>query len=218
MKKNITLALETGIYGGSVCLLKDGAESAGWIGKAEQTKSREFLEAVKKVLGDAQISIAEIREVVISAGPGSYTGLRIGASIAKGLKTALGISVRGVSPLDEMMKDARPITIAVLPFGKNEICWKEKERETVNSFKLKSSVKFSPKIDFVKLIKKLKPDNLVLPSGLYNELSGFEHSSASTLNIIQCDENLARLIGSSEHHTIYKGEEEIFYPKPFKVK
>jgi len=221
MKKFVTLALETGIYRGSACLLKDGREVNSLVGESEQSKTEEVLELVKRVLYSSGIGIEEIDEIVISIGPGSYTGLRAGFSIAKGLKMALGINIRGVSPLEEMLKNLRPITLAILPFGKTEICWKESGGEKSNSSRLQNDINFTSRLDFGNVIKQLKPVNLILPFELYNELTGFMSFSTDNLNIIHCDSNLACLIGQSSRlsrNFIYDEEIRLIYPKPFKVK
>jgi tRNA threonylcarbamoyl adenosine modification protein YeaZ len=217
MKKKVTLALETGIYGGSICLLSDGEEVSSWLGKSERTKSEEFLEAIKRVFYDSQISVGEINEVVISLGPGSYSGLRVGFSIAKGLKTALGIKIRGVSLLDEMMENLRPITIAAVPFGKTGVCWKGEGSEQLGPFKIQDNINYTSKIEFVNAIKQLKPDNLVLPAKLHSELSEFVNFSRENFYITFCDYNLAFLIGRSSQDLIYNEEIEMVYPKPFKI-
>ena len=217
MKKKLTLALETGIYGGSVCLLNNGREVSSWTGESWQTKSKEFLESIKQVLNDSQTSIREVGEIVISEGPGSYTGLRIGFSIAKGFKLALGVNVRTVSPLDEMLKIMRPITIAALPFGKTDVCWKERTNRAFEPWETVNSINFNTKIDFVNIIKQLKPDNLILPSKLSDEFSDFMSFSAVNLNIVSAGENIAHLIGKSKRNFISDEEVKIFYPKPFKI-
>lgn len=217
MKKKLTLALETGIYGGSVCLLNNGREISSWIGESGQTKSREFLESIKQVLYGSQTGIRDVCEIVISGGPGSYTGLRIGFSIAKGFKLALGINIRTVSPLDEMLKGMRPITIAALPFGKKDVCWKEKTNKKSEPSAPANSIKFNSKIDFVKIIKQWRPENLILPLKLYNELSEFMIFTTVNLNVVYTDKNLAHLIGKSSRNIMGDEEVKIFYPKPFKV-
>ena len=52
---------------------------------------------VREVLREAQIAPEELREVRIGLGPGSFTGLRIGTSFAKGLAAARHIPLVGVS-------------------------------------------------------------------------------------------------------------------------
>lgn len=47
--------------------------------------SSAVFEQITSVLGEAKLSISDIDRVVLSAGPGSYTGLRVGSSAVKGL-------------------------------------------------------------------------------------------------------------------------------------
>lgn len=195
-------------------MLRNGEEVASWFGESEKTKSKAFPEAIKKIFYESQISIKQINEVVISVGPGSYTGLRVGFSIAKGLKMALGINIRSVSLLDALCQEMRPITIAALPFGKSEICWKKKEF-TPGSLISQNSVNFSSRCDFLEVIKHLRPDNLILPERLYGEI--LEIKISSNLKTVRCDENLAKIIGTSKQNLIDQIGGKILYPKPFKV-
>lgn len=55
---------------------------------------------VEAVLSDLQIGLAEIDAIAVSAGPGSFTGLRVGAAFAKGLAYAGAIPLIGVSTLE----------------------------------------------------------------------------------------------------------------------
>jgi tRNA threonylcarbamoyl adenosine modification protein YeaZ len=52
---------------------------------------------IDKVISEAKIEKAEIGGIIVSTGPGSFTGLRIGMSAAKGLAVALDIPIVGVS-------------------------------------------------------------------------------------------------------------------------
>lgn len=230
MKKNITLALETGIYGGSICLLKNRREIAGWIGESVQTKSNEYLESIKTILYTSHVKIGEINKIVISEGPGSYTGLRIGFSIAKGLKTALGIEIEGISVLEAIAQQSRPITTIALPFGKNEVCWKKTGKSEENAENAESvennpvlqisqnPATFSRTTDFIDILKHQKPANLILPEKLYSELTNYADFPNKDLNIIYTDTNLAHTLGMSMPDLISDREVEIIYPKTLKAK
>ena len=61
---------------------------------------------VNEVLNNARMSINELDGVVISDGPGSYTGLRIGSSLAKGICLGAGIPLMAVSTLKGLAKKA----------------------------------------------------------------------------------------------------------------
>jgi tRNA threonylcarbamoyladenosine biosynthesis protein TsaB len=57
---------------------------------------------IEEVLKEANLSLSQIHAVAVSKGPGSYTGLRIGVSAAKGLCYALNIPLISVDTLQSM--------------------------------------------------------------------------------------------------------------------
>jgi tRNA threonylcarbamoyladenosine biosynthesis protein TsaB len=57
---------------------------------------------IKDVLAEAQTDISQLKAVAVGAGPGSYTGLRIGVSAAKGLAYGLGIPLIAENTLKVM--------------------------------------------------------------------------------------------------------------------
>ena len=62
---------------------------------------------IQSVLQTAQISLQALTAVAVSKGPGSYTGLRIGASTAKGLCYALGKPLLAIDTLQALAWGAR---------------------------------------------------------------------------------------------------------------
>lgn len=57
---------------------------------------------IEEVLKDANITPGQLNAIAVGKGPGSYTGLRIGVSSAKGLAYALSIPMIGVNTLETM--------------------------------------------------------------------------------------------------------------------
>ncbi|HTF19089.1 MAG TPA: tRNA (adenosine(37)-N6)-threonylcarbamoyltransferase complex dimerization subunit type 1 TsaB [Chryseolinea sp.] len=67
-----------------------------------QAHASKLAPLVKEVMAMANASMKDLNGVAVSAGPGSYTGLRIGTSTAKGLCYALGIPLYSIGTLDIM--------------------------------------------------------------------------------------------------------------------
>ena len=59
---------------------------------------------IEEMLKETGVSVQEMQAVAVSKGPGSYTGLRIGVSTAKGLCYALGIPLISVDTLQVLAK------------------------------------------------------------------------------------------------------------------
>ena len=57
---------------------------------------------VSNILSNHSVEVADLTGIAVSAGPGSYTGLRIGMSLAKGLAAATGIPIISVPTLEVM--------------------------------------------------------------------------------------------------------------------
>jgi tRNA threonylcarbamoyladenosine biosynthesis protein TsaB len=57
---------------------------------------------IQACLDDAKLKSSDLNGVSVSSGPGSYTGLRVGASIAKGLCYTLGIPMLAIDSLESI--------------------------------------------------------------------------------------------------------------------
>lgn len=66
----------------------------------KKTHSQTLLPMIHDMLAMADIPVQELDAIAVAAGPGSFTGLRIGASTAKGLGQALGIPLVPVPTLE----------------------------------------------------------------------------------------------------------------------
>ncbi len=84
----LSLALDTSTRRGSVALGRTG-ESAALLGEESlevtATHSETVLPAIDRLVRTAGYSPIDIEAVVVGAGPGSFTGVRIGAALARGM-------------------------------------------------------------------------------------------------------------------------------------
>lgn len=101
MDKGMILGIETSTDICSVALFSDG-EVIGLREGGGCEHARFLAPYIDGVLRGAGVSFADLAAVAVSAGPGSYTGLRIGVSTAKGLCYALGIPLIAVGSLDAL--------------------------------------------------------------------------------------------------------------------
>jgi tRNA threonylcarbamoyladenosine biosynthesis protein TsaB len=79
-----------------------------------------LLEDVDALLRQAGLQTRDIEALAVGIGPGSFTGVRIGLSTARGLALALGIPVAGVSTLDALEAGA-PGALPVIDARRREV-------------------------------------------------------------------------------------------------
>ncbi|MBO4756456.1 MAG: tRNA (adenosine(37)-N6)-threonylcarbamoyltransferase complex dimerization subunit type 1 TsaB [Bacteroidales bacterium] len=94
------LLLETSTSTLSVALSADGKVIAERVCTEPRQQASLAAPLVKEVLDDAGLSVADCDAVCVSKGPGSYTGLRVGVSTAKGLCFGAGIPLLSVGTLE----------------------------------------------------------------------------------------------------------------------
>ena len=87
------LAMDSSGLVASVALVSDGIMVAEYTTNFKKTHSQTLLPMIDEIVKMTGISLKEIDAIAVAAGPGSFTGLRIGSSTAKGLGLALGKSI-----------------------------------------------------------------------------------------------------------------------------
>ncbi len=101
-----TLAIETSGFTGGVAILARDDLSAELLVGSKSTYSRRLIRAIIFLLKETGLGWHDVDTVAVSLGPGSFTGLRIGLSSAKGLCLATGASIIGVPTLDILAQNA----------------------------------------------------------------------------------------------------------------
>ena len=96
------LALETSAKSVSVAVTEDGVLLAQSYQNRGLTHSVTLMPLLDAMLQSAGLTLDDIGLVAVTHGPGSFTGLRIGVSAAKGLAWAKGLPCCGVSTLAAM--------------------------------------------------------------------------------------------------------------------
>lgn len=114
MAPSYTLALEGATYEGSVALVHDSKVVAERTlrgedgGSPRAGRGERLMPAVAECLAEAGVSGADIARIVCGSGPGSFTSLRVAASVAKGLAAGYGVELYSVSSLVLTVSGAQP--------------------------------------------------------------------------------------------------------------
>lgn len=96
------LALESSAVAASVCVWQDGEQIAQSFQRSGLTHSRTLLPMCEALLDHCGLTLAEMDVLAVAAGPGSFTGLRIGVAACKGLAWPGDKPCAGVSTLEAM--------------------------------------------------------------------------------------------------------------------
>src|SRR4029450_10781406 len=108
------LALETATLAGGAALLDDGRLVGESRLNITLTHSERLMLIVDRLRQACGWEAASLDGLAVSIGPGSFTGLRVGAATAKGLALALEVPVAPVPTLDALA--------ATLPFADAPVC------------------------------------------------------------------------------------------------
>ena len=100
------LAFETSAKAASVAILEDGKLLGEYYQNSGQTHSRTLMKMAEDLLHNCDLTVAEIDAVACAAGPGSFTGVRIGVAAAKGFAWGRELPCYGVSTLESMARNA----------------------------------------------------------------------------------------------------------------
>ena len=129
------LAIDTSSNTVSVALSNQGRIVASLTWQTIQNHTVELLPNLVCLLQQARVELSSIEAIVVAKGPGSFNGLRVGISTAKGLAYALNIPLLGISTLEA---EAHPFAFTGLPLrpigkaGREEIAtalYQQKDNE-----------------------------------------------------------------------------------------
>lgn len=102
MSNSYILAIETATNLCSVSLSNHGKQICAVIGNEPNLHATKLTVFIQELMEKTQVSLNQLAAVAVSMGPGSYTGLRIGVSTAKGLCYALDIPLIANNTLEAL--------------------------------------------------------------------------------------------------------------------
>ncbi|TYR78422.1 tRNA (adenosine(37)-N6)-threonylcarbamoyltransferase complex dimerization subunit type 1 TsaB [Priestia megaterium] len=102
-----TLAIDTSNFVMGIGLVEENKVIGEVITNLKKNHSVRVMSAIETLLADCDVSPKELEKIVVAQGPGSYTGVRIGVTIAKTLAWTLNIPLVGVSSLEIVAANGR---------------------------------------------------------------------------------------------------------------
>ena len=101
----LILAFETSAKAGSAALMQDGRLLGESYQNTGLTHSQTLLSMAENLLTSCGYTPQQVEAVAVAAGPGSFTGIRIGVAAAKGFAWGLELPCCGVSTLEAMAEN-----------------------------------------------------------------------------------------------------------------
>lgn len=132
---SVLLALDTATSTGSVAIASDGQLLGERVIGSSVRHAESLLPAIADLLEMHRFTPADLSGVIVGAGPGSFTGVRVAAATARGLVRALGIPLFAYNSLlaTAMAAKSRKPVCALFDARRGEVyagCWRFSEAAT----------------------------------------------------------------------------------------
>ncbi len=122
------LAIDTATDWASIALYDEEEECVlheeTWWARRQHTTS--LMPRIDAAFHSLSLMPSTLSGVVVAIGPGSYTGLRVGLSLAKGLSLALDVPLVGIPTLDVVAyphRERNEYVCAIIQAGRTRVCW-----------------------------------------------------------------------------------------------
>ena len=155
----LTLAIDSSAKTASAAIMRDGEITASKLINAGLTHSETLLLLVDDVLKQCSLKNEDIDRYALSVGPGSFTGVRIGAALIKGLAFAGNKPCAGVSTLE---------AAAYNFLGENALICVVMDARRNQFYNALFSVKGSS-------VERIRADRAILYSDLLSELKSYNN-------------------------------------------
>lgn len=101
------LAIDTSEANCSAALWTEGGQSFAASDPIGRGHAERLLPMIEELLSEACIAYRDISRIAVTTGPGTFTGLRVGLSVARGLALSLGVPCTGLSGLEVLAAQAK---------------------------------------------------------------------------------------------------------------
>jgi tRNA threonylcarbamoyladenosine biosynthesis protein TsaB len=110
-----TLVIDTSTSTSCVALTKNGKILAEYTSNTDKNHSETLVPRIDTVLKNANIKPKELSRIIVAKGPGSYTGVRIGVTVAKTLAWTLKVPLYSISSLEVIASSVEHFHGIVIP-------------------------------------------------------------------------------------------------------
>lgn len=177
----------------------------------DRFRHAEFIfKLIKEVLETGSIDKNSLEAIIISTGPGSFTGLRVGLSAAKGLASALDIPLIGISTFSAVAKGIFE------QFGQTAVLIPSR-REEFYSGLIESAVFDDNGIGILKASEVETKFSNIGVYGIDFDISTLQFSKDNRINIIDYKKGISDFISAGIKRLKTDGGDDLFLIEPFYV-
>lgn len=135
------LGIDTSTHYAGVILWNQGQLLASHSWYSTQSHTAHLTPAVQNLMRGAKLSLSDLTGVAIALGPGRFSALRVGMSVAKGLCIALNIPVTGISTLELEAYPYSGVSKSICPIvgaGREQVAWAQFQTKAGQLHKLQT--------------------------------------------------------------------------------
>ncbi|MEP3046995.1 MAG: tRNA (adenosine(37)-N6)-threonylcarbamoyltransferase complex dimerization subunit type 1 TsaB [Roseibium sp.] len=127
------LAIDTALANCAAAVLDDSSDTACFESQGEEIgrgHAEKLMDMIGNVMADSSTAFSDLDRIVVTVGPGSFTGLRVGLSVSRGFGLVLGKPVVGITTLAAIARTCAPnddgnaLLVALTGKGEEVYCQK----------------------------------------------------------------------------------------------
>jgi tRNA threonylcarbamoyladenosine biosynthesis protein TsaB len=149
-----SIAIDTCVGAGSLALIISGEVQAEAVGLGRSGRSTDVIFAISELIENHSLSPVGLEALYLTRGPGSFTGVRTGLSVAKGLQAVLPVRLQTCTVMEAMSVGCGKEGCYTAMFaGRGAVAfqkWADPDREELGSRETRHSV--STIVEFAKLV------------------------------------------------------------------
>ncbi|MFB4162120.1 tRNA (adenosine(37)-N6)-threonylcarbamoyltransferase complex dimerization subunit type 1 TsaB [Geomicrobium sp. JSM 1781026] len=110
------LSMDTSTYVLGTAIGTNSEIVAEWTTYKKENHSLRLMPGIDEVMNQANLEMKNLTGIVVTTGPGSYTGVRIGVATAKAMASSLDIPLYEVSSLELLAQNGKYTSTVICPF------------------------------------------------------------------------------------------------------